>query len=68
MLGFSNEIRRVASHVAAVEDVDHAKLLDFLVAERGQRDVDELFFESTGEPAPSMPGWQRTHQRDLATA
>lgn len=55
-LRLADEVGGVGADLLAVEDVEHAELLDRLLAEAAQRDVDQFAAEALGEPPPAGAG------------
>src|SRR5688572_18816939 len=64
-LSFADEIGGVAADFVAVEDVEHAELLDGGVAELAEREVDPFFAVALGELAPAGAGRGGTEKGDV---
>src|SRR5262245_41171477 len=64
-LGFADEFGSIAADFAAVENVDHAKLLDGGVAELAERQVDPFFSIAVGQLSPAGAGRGGGNEGDL---
>src|SRR3954452_15590710 len=63
--GLANKFGGVAANFAAVEDVDHAKLLDRGVAELREWQMNPFFSVFLGQPPPASAGRSDRNQGDV---